>query len=352
MKFSICIPNYNYERYLGRTIQSILDQDYQDLEILISDNASTDASVEVARKFQDRRIQLHVNACNVGFSGNLDRSARMAGGECMIMLSSDDLMRPTALSTYYKLWDYLGAKGQSAIASATFDIIDPHDLITGQIGPDPSLWTQADRQPELEQLLSAPVYAVPGSELLKRCLRQMKNPFNFAATAYSRELYSKVEGYGGSRLINPDKWFHWKILSVAEMAYFIDRRLFAYRWHNQNQTAQESGVSALKFLVDEYMSTLELDGNVLEGIGSSRAKVVDAFVEYDIARHGLATFARGEGLRAKRILDFGRATYPRQVRRNRHAWALRALLALGPLGQKIAARAYRAYRDNNGQTKD
>ncbi|HEY2894432.1 MAG TPA: glycosyltransferase family 2 protein, partial [Pirellulales bacterium] len=83
MKFSICIPNYNYERYLGRTIESILAQQDSDCEVLVSDNASTDGSVALVQSFNDPRIRLHVNACNVGFSGNLDRSARMATGELM-----------------------------------------------------------------------------------------------------------------------------------------------------------------------------------------------------------------------------------------------------------------------------
>ncbi len=97
MKFSICIPNYNYERYLGRTIRSVLDQPDADLEILISDNASTDGSVALAHSFADPRIHIHVNSVNVGFAGNLDRAARMATGQWMIMLSSDDLAPAGAL---------------------------------------------------------------------------------------------------------------------------------------------------------------------------------------------------------------------------------------------------------------
>jgi hypothetical protein len=92
-----------------------------------------------------------------------------------------------------------------------------------------------------------------------------------------------------------------------------------------------------------------LDGEVLKRIGMSRDAVLEAFVEYDIARHGLATLARGQRLRARRILDFGRAAYPRQVRRNGHVRALQALLALGPIGQMIAGRAYRSYRAHNGK---
>jgi glycosyltransferase involved in cell wall biosynthesis len=342
MKFSICIPNYNYERYLGRTIQSILDQGHDDLEILVSDNASTDGSVGVVQAFGDPRIRLHVNACNVGFSGNLDRSARMATGELMIMLSSDDLMRGGALAAYERLFTHLGVGGRAAIASASWDVIDSDDRITGQSDPDPSLWTPSDRQPELEALLGAPVYGVKADELLRRSLKQMKNPFNFAATVYAAPLYQQVEGYGGGRLYNPDKWFHWKVLGVADMAYFVDRRLFAYRWHASNQAAQEGANSSLKHLVDEYVSTLELDAKVLERVGLSREDVLAAFVEHDIARHGLAVLARGGRQRARRILDFGRAAYPQNVRRNPHAWLLRMLLALGPIGQKLAAAAYRS----------
>src|SRR5438876_1055582 len=131
MKFSICIPNYNYERYLGRTIQSVLDQQDVDLEIVISDNASTDGSVALVEKFHDPRIRLGINQCNVGFAGNLDRAARMATGTCMVMLSSDDIMRPTALATYRRLWEHLGDRASHSIASASWDVIDPEDRVIG-----------------------------------------------------------------------------------------------------------------------------------------------------------------------------------------------------------------------------
>jgi len=116
--------------------------------------------------------------------------------------------------------------------------------------------------------------------------------------------------------------------------------LFAYRWHPQNQTAQQAANGSLKYLIDEYASTLEMDSALLDRVGMSRDDVARAFVEYDIARHGLATLARGQRERAQRILDFGRAAYPRFVRKNARARALSALLSLRPLGKGIAKRAY------------
>jgi glycosyltransferase involved in cell wall biosynthesis len=353
VKFSICIPNYNYERYLGRTIQSVLDQQGVDLEILISDNASTDGSLEVVREFHDERIRVNVNRNNVGFTRNLDRAAAMASGDYFIMLSSDDLIRPGALKTYQALLGEVTRDGRPTVVTSTWDVISSSDEITGRCGPNPDLWTDADRVPALDALAGGPVYRVGGMELFRRCLLCMKNPFNFAATCYSRQLYEAVDGYGSSRIMGPDKAFHWKLLPVVDAAYFVDHPWFAYRWHASNQLAQETSVGALKLLVDEYVTTLEVPGDVLERLGLSRDDVCAAFVEHDIGRHGLATLARGQRQRARRILNFGRATYPQLARRNRKVLALRTLLALGPVGQKIAERAYRSYRASserpNGQ---
>jgi glycosyltransferase involved in cell wall biosynthesis len=161
MKFSICIPNYNYEQYIERTIRSVLDQSHSDLEVLISDNASTDRSVEIIKSVNDSRIGLRVNACNVGFAGNLDKAASMATGEWMIMLSSDDLIRPNALSSYETFLDGLGPERDTSVISSAVDVIDSQDVVTGKIGPEMQVWRDSDRVPALEPIVDAPVYRVP-----------------------------------------------------------------------------------------------------------------------------------------------------------------------------------------------
>lgn len=347
MTFSICIPNYNYERYLGKTIQSVLDQSGIDLEILVSDNASTDGSVNVVRGFNDPRIKVHVNNVNVGFAGNLDRAARMATGDFVIMLSSDDLILPGTLQAYANLMAKV-AHDRPAVVSSSWDVINANDEVIDKHNPDSLLWLKEDRAPELDELVGGPVYRVAGDTLLKRCLGTMRNPFNFAATCYSRSLYDTIEGYGGGRMFNPDKWFHWRMLACTEWAYFVDRPLFAYRWHSSNQSSLQRAAGALKFLADEYATTLELDGDLLKRLGISRQDVEEAFIEYDIARHGLATLAGKSRGRARRIADFGRAVYPQPWRRNRRVRLLRALLVLGPIGEMLAARAYRSYQAKNG----
>ena len=188
--------------------------------------------------------------------------------------------------------------GQVALSS-TLDVIDPEGVKTGTQGLDPLLWPPSDRIRRLESITDRPVYAVKGTDLLARCLKRLKNPFNFAATCYPRSLYQKVAGYGANRLNNPDKWFHWKILSVADTAIFVDLPMFSYRWHPANQNALELASGALKFLIDEYATTLELETDLLHRLGSSRDDVIRAFLETDIINHGLATLARGSRARAQ-----------------------------------------------------
>jgi hypothetical protein len=245
-------------------------------------------------------------------------------------------MRPAALATYQALF---AAVEKDAVVTSSAEVIDAAGAVTGQLSPDPSLWTPADRVEGLPLPPNVQVYRVAAAELLKRCLLTVKNPFHFLATAYPRALYEQIEGYGASRLINPDKWFHWRLLGVASYAYYVDAPLFAYRWHATNQTAQQKSSGALKYLVDEYVSSFEVPSQLLDRAGLSRGQLEQAFVEHDIAHHGLATLARGDPEKARRILWFGLSTYPQAARRNWKLWALAGLSFL-PMGEHLARLAY------------
>jgi glycosyltransferase involved in cell wall biosynthesis len=353
MKFSICIPNYNYAGYLARTLGSVLEQSHRELEVLFCDNASTDNSVEVVRSIRDPRIKVKVNACNVGFAGNLDKVVQMAGGDLVMVVSSDDLLRPGILELYETLYRRIEQKGEQAIVCSANDVIGPDDQIIGDLGPDKRLFRAEDRVPELEEIAGAPVFRVASPELLRRSLDVMANPFHLTSTAYPRSAYERLEGYGATRNINPDKWFHWRLLGVTDAAYYVDKKLAASRVHPLNQNSQQAKQGALKYLVDEYMSTFQMDGSLLERLGLSRTDLERRFVEYDIARHGLATLATGDRAKARRIVKFGQAVYPQHALRNEKVWALKALILAGPLGDFVSKAAYRAYlakspRSGNG----
>lgn len=337
MKFSICIPNYNYAAFLGRTLQSVLAQSHRNFEIIVSDNASTDGSAAVVEKFDDPRIRLHVNRCNIGFAANLDRAASLAVGDFLILLSSDDVMRPEALATYARLLEKLGSMRDATVICSGCEMIDADDRVTANLDlPRHEVWRKADRSAELSDALGVDVLQVQADELLRRCLRRLQNPYFFCATAYPRKLYEAVEGYGGGRYVGPDKWFHWRITAQAQSACLIRKPLFGYRWHAKNQSAQQAESGALKYLLDEYAATFELDAALLARIGLTRREIEAAFIEYDVVRHAMALLSEGRRTQAARTLRFGHATYPAHFRRNPGAWGARILTNLGPLGSLVA----------------
>src|SRR5574343_480869 len=117
IRFSVCIPNFNYEGYIGRTIQSVLDQTYPELEIIIVDNASTDRSWDTIQTYvtKDSRVKAYRNSYNIGFAPNLDKAAQYAENEYIVVLSSDDLMMPDALNEYKNILEQLDTQNRDKI---------------------------------------------------------------------------------------------------------------------------------------------------------------------------------------------------------------------------------------------
>ncbi len=338
--FSICIPNYNYEKYLGLTLESIFNQTYADFEVTIADNCSTDNSMGIVRNYAEKypgRIRYKVNPVNLGFAANLDQAGSLASSPFMIMLSSDDIIQPEALSVYKSAFDLVDDP-EGTIVCAANDVIDSQgELIRSPRAKDIrfSIWTDEDQDKTLSDRLGVTVYRIAAGKLLRRVLLQSSNPFNFLATCYSRKLYQLVGGYGGTRLINPDKWFHWRILSVAKEAIFIDQPLFQYRWHNQNQTAQQINSGHLKFLVDEYRNTMDIGNDMLTTAALSRHQVNASFIRNGILRHGIGEFTRGRWLKALRIFFFGLSTYPGLMLRSVLFFPFLFLLLTTPVGARV-----------------
>lgn len=343
-KFGICVPNYNYASYLEETLRSALDQTVSDLEVVVRDNASTDRSVEVAEALDDPRVKVGINPCNVGFAGNLDRAMAMSQARFLLLLGSDDLLEPDLLETYERVVEASGAKPERTVFTAALHRVDSDGRQFGLCNVDRRVWHDAWRTPELDSPARGPVYRTTGPSLLHEALKRMTNPLSTITTVFPRVLWTAVGGYGGARSMNPDKWFHWRLLAQAEDVFWVDRPLGSWRWHDKNQTAQQDRSGALKYLVDDYQSTFELAPGILEVAGLTREEFADGFVEYDIARHGLATLAQGNGAKARRLLRFGAAAYPDHVRRNPKAWVLWALASAGPVGPWLASNAYRVYR--------
>ena len=105
-KVSVLIPTYNTkEEWLKEAIESILNQSYQDFEIIILDDGSKTSPEEIINSFNDSRIQFHKNEINLGIGKTRNRLLELANGEYLAFQDSDDISLPTRLEKQVKFLD-------------------------------------------------------------------------------------------------------------------------------------------------------------------------------------------------------------------------------------------------------
>ncbi len=122
-RLSIGLPVYNGERFLAESIECMLNQTFSDFEFIISDNASTDGTEEICRKYaaQDRRINYLRNIENKGASWNFNRVVELARGPLYKWMADDDLYDNTFLE---KCIDALDHHPDVVLAYPKSDMID------------------------------------------------------------------------------------------------------------------------------------------------------------------------------------------------------------------------------------
>lgn len=101
-KISVIIPSYNHEKFIGDAIKSVLSQTFQDFEIIIIDDGSSDNSVAVIKTFHDPRIKFLLNEKNRGAVYTTNKMVELASGEYIALLNSDDLWESTKLEKQLK----------------------------------------------------------------------------------------------------------------------------------------------------------------------------------------------------------------------------------------------------------
>jgi len=99
---SICIPTYNVEKTLAGTLTSIIDQTYKNLEIIISENASTDNTLTLLNKFNDPRIRIYKNNKTISAEKNWNKCIELAKGDFTAIFHADDLYSPEMVEKQVK----------------------------------------------------------------------------------------------------------------------------------------------------------------------------------------------------------------------------------------------------------
>ena len=141
---SIVTPSYNQSRFLGATIQSVLNQDYPNFEYIIVDGGSTDGSVEIIKQYANQ-LAWWVSEPDLGQADAINKGFSHANGEIFAWLNSDDTYQPGAIS---QAVESLLALPDAALVYGDANLIDEQGNIIGRF---PS------RQTDLHKLLRGSV---------------------------------------------------------------------------------------------------------------------------------------------------------------------------------------------------
>ena len=101
---SVIVPVYNVEKYLNRCVDSIINQTYSNLEIILINDGSTDTSGKICDEYKKRDNRIHViHQKNGGLSAARNAGIVIANGNYFIFVDSDDLIHPQCIEILYKV---------------------------------------------------------------------------------------------------------------------------------------------------------------------------------------------------------------------------------------------------------
>ncbi|MBI5380300.1 MAG: glycosyltransferase family 2 protein [Opitutae bacterium] len=236
-RVSVLVPTYNYARYLPEALDSVLAQQFTDFELIISDDASTDNSAEILRRYaaRDARIRYQVHPKNLGMVANWNWCLNEARGEYIKYLFGDDrLSSPLALGTLVTM---LEKNPAAVLAVSARNIIDEQSRIV-------DCW---------DQLGESGVHS--GRAVGRRCLLRAVNYVGEPSVVLFRASQA-TRGFDTSyrQIVDLEMWCH--LLRGGDLVYTREP-LCQFRCHAVQQTAvnrqQQRGEKEYPLLFAEHM---------------------------------------------------------------------------------------------------
>jgi len=306
---TVVIPVFNGARFLGRTIASLLAQQYERFEVICVDDLSTDDSLGVAKSFEgDSRFRVVQNDMRRGLAGNWNRAFELATTPLLVIAHQDDLYEPRFLAATSRL---LAHHPRAFIAHARATYLDEHDRPI-----DSSASRYKDRfWPDDE-----PYEREPAAEL--RVL-QNGNYIICPAAMYRMSAVAQIGAFNESYRFVPD-WEYWfRGLLAGFTIAGTHERLVGWRRHDETATKQEE--TSLR----RYDEELELLTWLAREAGLPRR--VD-LIENTILSDYATRLARGDRAGAHALHRYVRERLP-ESRRNL------ALMRFGAIGGPVLGRA-------------
>ncbi|RLA64164.1 MAG: glycosyltransferase family 2 protein [Epsilonproteobacteria bacterium] len=127
MAITIGIPFYNAEAYLADAIRSVFAQTYQDWELILIDDGSTDNSLAIARSVDDPRVRVYSDGKNKKLASRLNELTQLATCEFIARMDADDMISPRRLEKQMKIFEKFPEK--DLVSTGVFSITNDKELI-------------------------------------------------------------------------------------------------------------------------------------------------------------------------------------------------------------------------------
>jgi len=232
-KISVCIPTYNGEEYIAECLDSILVQTYDNFEILIIDDDSSDSTLEIAHSYaiKDKRIRIIKNKVNLGLVGNWNHCIKLSKGEWIKFVFHDDLIEPNCLERMLVVANndhcFVVCRRNFIFSNVSEEIKREYQKFSNEISMDGIFKGKTDITPK--DIVNAQ---------LKIGVHYQRNYFGEpTATLIHRDLFSQF-GTFNSALIQKCDLEYWLRLSLNIGVRYIPETLAHFRVHKGATTAR------------------------------------------------------------------------------------------------------------------
>jgi hypothetical protein len=199
---------YNGERYVAESVRSVLTQQFDDLELIVVDDGSTDRSAGIVRELDDGRLRLLSNGVNLGLARSLNRGLHAARGELVARLDADDLATPDRLARQVEFFD---ANADVAMAGSWYTEFSADGRTT--------------------------VYELPVAHWDLRWHLCLYCPFVHSAAMWRRELVADRVGAYDERLAYSMDFDLWRRIAATLHVANVPAPLLRVRSHPESMTA-------------------------------------------------------------------------------------------------------------------
>lgn len=207
---SVCMASYNGERFIKEQIDSVLAQLMDHDELIVIDDASTDATVDLLESFRDPRIKFYKNDANVGVVATFERAIARAAGEIIFLCDQDDIWHPDKVEIM-----------SSALHGNYVAVVSDCELVDEQ------------------GVVFAPSFRSLRGSRGGIIWNLFRNGYLGCAMCFRASLREVILPFPRGIAMH-DEWIGLVSDGVAEVA-FLDRPLFGYRRHSSNVTKMRWG---------------------------------------------------------------------------------------------------------------